>query len=317
MTADAGGGRGDPTTLFDWDPGEQIPFEYYQSMIAHTRFPAAARALAVSSVETAQGDPVMRDICKDAGRYVAGLGMIWLDLTGGLTSPRLKQMCARSRVLSTGRARNFLQYMHQVGYLEMVRPARAATPAVFTPSSRFRAAWLQHLRGPVAAAAMIAPEAGPLIERLDDPAVCATFLRLQGAALFESTVEVGLDGPVIDAFYYPLAGVQVLSMLIAGGDDHSFPSRTPVPLAVNPIARQLGVSRMHLKRLLRHAEATQLLCAHTGGAYALQEAADAQLRFIYAAQLICLLIPIGRTLRLHGARTDNDAPQLKMFNCDA
>ena len=308
--------RREPVTLFDWDPGGDVPLEYYQWMIAHPRMPAAARALGVSSVETSS-DPVMRDICKDAGRYVAGLGMIWLDLTGGLTLPRLKDMCSRSRVLSPGRARSFLQYLHHVGYLELVRPARSVVPALYAPSARFRAAWTQHLRGPVAAAALIAPEASALLERLDDHAVCATFLRLQGGCLFDSTVTTGVGGSVFDAFYYPLAGVQVLSMLIAGGDERSFPSRRPVPLPINPTARQLGVSRMHLKRLLVHAVASNLLAAHPGGAYALLEPADEQLRFIYAAQLICLLIPIGRTLRAHGVAAKHDGVQSKMFNCDA
>jgi hypothetical protein len=224
--------------LFDWDPGDQIPFEYYRAMIAHPRFAEAARAIGVSAAETGRrADPILRYICKDAGRYVAGLAAVWLDLSGGLTLPRLKEMCGRSGVLSPGRARSFLQYLQHVGYVEMVRPGRAATPAVYAPSASFRTAWVEQLRGPMAAAALIAPQAADLLDRLDDPDICATFLRLQGGCLFDSTTAAGFEGPMVDCFYSPLAGVQILSVLIAGGEDGRFPSRTPALLAINQFAR--------------------------------------------------------------------------------
>lgn len=308
MAADFGGRWSRPNTLFDWDPGDQIPLEYYHAMVADPRFPAAARAIAAAAAETgARADPVMRYICKDAGRYVAGLAAIWLDLSGGLTLPRLKEMCGRSGVLSPGRARGFLQYLEHVGYLETVRPARAAAPAIYAPSARFRAGWLDQLRGPVAAAALIAPEAADLLARLDDPEVCATFLRLQGGCLFDSTTAAGFAGAVFDCFYCPLAGVQLLSVLIAGGEDGRFPSRTPAPLAINQFARDVGVSRMHVKRVPLGAVNAGLLMPHPGGAYALSEEADEPLRFVYAAQLIRLQIPIGRTLRMHAAGSDGCA----------
>jgi len=300
MAADSGGDWRAPVTVFDWDPGGEVTFEYFRCMVEHPQFPAAARALGITSVETSRGDRVMAHIARDAGRYVAGLLVMWLDLTGGLTLPRLKAACARSRVLSPGRARSFLLYLQHVGYLETVRPAQAAVAALYAPSARFRAAWIDHLRGPVAAAALIAPDAGVLIDRLDDPAVRTTFLTLQGGCLFESTAATALEGPVFDSFYYPLAGVQILSTLIAAGEEGRFPARTPVPLPISQVARELDVSRMHVKRLLLAAQAAGVLTAHPGGAYALAEPADEVLRFIYAAQLICLLIPIGRTLRQHG-----------------
>jgi hypothetical protein len=301
MAADSGGGWNRPVSLFDWDPGDQSPFDYYRAMVEHPNFPQAARAIGVSAAETGRrADPVMRYICKDAGRYVAGLGAIWLDLSGGLTLPRLKDMCSRSRVLSPGRARSFLQYLLQVGFLETVRPGRAAVPAIYAPTPRFRAAWVEQLRGPVAAAALIAPQAAALLDLLDDPDICATFLRLQGGHLFDTTTTADYRGPVFDWFYSPLAGVQILSILIAGGQDGRFPSRTPAPLAINPLARELGVSRMHVKRVLLGATAAGLLTAHPGGAYALSEPADEHLRYIYAAQLITLLASVGRTFQLHG-----------------
>jgi hypothetical protein len=301
MAADSGGGWSSPVALFDWDPGDQNPLEYYRAMVAHPRFPEAARAIAVSAVETGRrADPVMRYICKDAGRYVAGLGAIWLDLSGGLTLPRLKEMCVRSRVLSPGRARSFLHYLQQVGFLETVSPGRAAVPAVYAPTARFQAAWVEQLRGPVAAAALIAPQAAVLLDLLDDPDICATFLRLQGGCLFDATTATAFEGPVFDCFYSPLAGVQILSILIAGGRDGRFPSRTPAPLGISPLARELGVSRMQVKRVLLGAAAAGLLTAHPGGSYALSEPADEQLRFFYAGQLITLLIALCRTLRLHG-----------------
>ena len=298
MSQEAGVERAQPMSLFDWDPGDEVPADHYARMIAHPAFPAAARALAAAALQTTQGDPPMRDIAKDAGRYTAAHCAIWLDLTGGLTLPRLKDVCARSGMLSPGRARSFLQFLEHTGLIEMTRQGRAAAPALYAPTARFRAAWLDHLRGPIAAAALIAPEAAALLDRLDDPAVAATFLRLQGAGLFASTLQGrDLRGPVFEAFYFPLGAIHILSTLAAAGEGEVFPTHEATPLPINPIAQRLGVSRVHVKRILARATAAGLLEPRPGGAYALTDRTDAQLRGIYAAQLIRLLIPVARTLR--------------------
>lgn len=303
MPADAGAAGPQTMSLSEWDPGDEIPPEHFGRMLAHPAFPAAARALAASSLRTTQGDSAMRDIGKDAGRYTAALCAIWLDLDGGLTLPRLKDLCARSGLLSPGRARSFLQFLEHVGFLEMTRPGRAAAAALYAPTPRFRQVWLDHLRGPIAAAALIAPEAHALLDRLDEPEVAATFLKLQGAGLLAATPQVdGSLGPLFDAFYYPLGAIHILSNLVAAGEDgDAFPPHEATPLSISGMAGRLGVSRVHVKRIVANATAAVLLEPRGPGAYALTGQTDAPLKAIYAFQLIRLLIPIARTLRHCGA----------------
>lgn len=301
MSVDLAEARIAPMSLRDWDLGEVVAPEYYARVMEHPAFAVAARGLAASTLATSLGaDPVMRAISKDAGRYMAALGVIWLDLNGGLTLPRLKDMCVRSGLLSPGRARSFLQYLQHVGYLETVREGRAATPALYAPTARFRAAWLDHMRAPIAAAALIAPEAGVLLERLDEPATAEAFLHLQGASLLESTTAAPFSDPVFEVFYHPLGGIHLLCTLLAA-EGEGFPARAPVALPISRIAADIGVSRIHLKRIVVQAVEAGMLAGGPGDGYALTARTDAMLRWFFAAQLVRLLVPIARTLAAVGA----------------
>jgi hypothetical protein len=233
----------------------------------------------------------------DAGRYVAALAAIWLDATGELSPPTLKDICVRSHLLSPGRAYGFLQYLEHVGYIEAIEIGLGTRPSRYRATARFRADWIEHLRGPIAAAALIEPAAEDLLARLDDPHVATTFIEIQGRGLLQSAAGSALDPAIAEAFYHPLGGVPVLSMLLAGTEDDTvFPSRRPVVLPTAATAQALGISALQVRRILRRAIASGLLVASSGPAYALTALADAPLQSVYTAQLLQLLDPIGRML---------------------
>ena len=295
--------------LADWGPGGEIPDGLYARIVGHPKFPAAVRALAASSVETIVARQNLTHASVDAGRYVAKLAAMWLDVRGELTPAAMKRLCAGSGLLSPGRARDFLQYLEHVGFIEVVEPGAGARPRRYRATAAFRADWIGHLRGPISAASLIAPRAADLLARLDEPAAAASFIEIQGGALLQSATALPQKEPIVESFYHPTGGLQVLSMLIAGsGDEAAFPSHRPVALPIGATAQAGGVSTQQIKRVLKTALGHGLIEAHPGSSYALTAKADAPLRFIYGAQFVQLLDPIARTLARHGPGLGAPAP---------
>ncbi|HZZ70057.1 MAG TPA: hypothetical protein VFE18_17940 [Phenylobacterium sp.] len=286
--------------LGSWIAGGAAPADPLRLVLDHPRFPAAVTALAAASLEIIRARANRAHGSVDAGRYVAKLAAMWLDARGELTLSALKALCARTGLLSPGRARDFLHALRHAGFVEETAAATGGRPARYRATARFRADWIDHLRGPVGAAALIAPSAAALLARLDEPAVAASFIEIQGEAVLRSASALPTGEPVVEGFYHPAGGLQVLTLLIAeAADTAAFPSRNPVRLPIAATAATIGVSAQQLKRVLAGASAHGLLAALPGPAYALTERADATLRFIYAGQLLQLLDPIARTLAQH------------------
>jgi hypothetical protein len=225
---------------------------------------------------------------------------MWLDATDELTLPALKRLCVDSGLLSAGRARDYIRVLEHDGSIKAVEPGAGNRAARYRASEQSRKDWLDDLRGPIAAASIVAPAAADLLGRLHEPAVAATFIETQGRLLLGSAATLPAGDPVVEAFYHPAGGLQILSMLIAGsGDDDAFPSRRPVELAIVELAEATGVSALQLRRVLKRAGASGLVAIHAGPAYALTERADTMLRFVYAGQILQLINAIAPTLARH------------------
>jgi hypothetical protein len=286
--------------LDDWNAGGEPPDVLMGRVMVHPRFAEAVRALSLSAVATIRGRASGAHASVDAGRYVARLAVMWLDVRDELSLPALKRLCAGSGLLSAGRARDYIRILEHDGLIEAVEAGGGNRAARYRVSAQMRANWLNDLRGPISAVSIVAPSAAELLERLDDPAVAATFIETQGRLLLRSAATLPAGEPVVEAFYHPAGGLQILSMLIAGsGDDDAFPSRRPVELAITGLAEATGVSALQLRRVLRRAAASGLVAVHAGPAYALTERADATLRFIYAGQILQLINAIAPTLARH------------------
>ena len=55
----------------------------------------------------------------------------------------------------------------------------------------------------------------------------------------------------------------LFSLLLAGQDDDTVPPRRPVPISISALANRFGISRVHVRTVLRDAE-TQGLIERTG-----------------------------------------------------
>ena len=95
----------DAAALAEWDAPIRDVVAYTGKVAGHPGFAQAVRTLGGNMLSIAASDRALDGVFKDAGRYVVAMFAVYLDVTGGVTLPALKEICARSGYLSPGRAR--------------------------------------------------------------------------------------------------------------------------------------------------------------------------------------------------------------------
>lgn len=283
--------------LAAWDLGDSVPPERYAAMIAHPRFAEAVRTLAGGMLDLAAAHPALNAVFKDAGRYMATLWMQYLQTIDDLTLPRLKAFCVSSKLLSPGRARTLVHLLQHLGYVQVSQTALGRAAARYAPTDRFIAEWAGHHRAALRAASVIEPAVGPLIAALDDRDTYWAFTRIQSEGLLDASEGIDHDAPFNRVFLHSYAGLQIIWFLLSQseGDDLFPPAGARLP--VRAAAERFGVSQMHIKRFLVAAEREQLLSRSDDGAIVIGESMTQTIKYLYADQLIRLLIASGRTLR--------------------
>jgi hypothetical protein len=281
--------------LESWAADARIPQSLYARMVAHPAYPTAARALAANMMAAGDSDKALDGIFKDAGRYLAAMLAIYLHVSGGLTLPRLKEICAATGFLSPGRARALLIYMRYLGYVVAVSGRARGEPARYRPTESFIASWCKHLRAALGAAQLIEPDVALVLSRLSEENVLESFARIQGEGLLASAQGADQSLAVLRVFVHRHAGTQVIwTMLLA--DDETFPPAKPIALSVGALARRFDVSRIHLRRMLDNAKREGLLTLNDDGTVTLLPALRTMLDTLYATQLIRLLGAAAQTL---------------------
>jgi hypothetical protein len=255
-------------------------------------FDAAMRTMAVGMLTLGEREPALGGIFKDAGRYVAAMCAAGLQ-DQGVTLPRLKELCAPFALLSTGRARALLIYLRYLGYVSPWSERRAGGAALYALSPGFIAAWRRQQQVALTAAAVLDPAAVPAVAALEAPVFMARFSRVQmeGLAIGEPNQATA---PLFIVFLNRHAGIQILWTLIAQGEGEC-PSAGPLAVGVGELSARFGVSRMHVRRLLRDAEVHGLLTRLDGGGLAFTPMARAEIRMLYAFQLERLLTAYALT----------------------
>jgi hypothetical protein len=265
---------------------------------SHPRFDEAARLFATTLLEAADRDPALDGIFKDAGRYVVALWAMYAHVSGGLTLPRLKEICAASGLLSPGRARALLIYLRYLGFVELWPERASGKPARYIPTSAFIAAWKNHLRVVLEATRMIEPAMGLVLARLDDPGMFETFTRFQGEQLlYDAQTDEIMKSPYVRVFVGRHAGTQLIWLLGSGGTEAVFPPVGAIPFSAAAAAKRFRVSRIHIKRMLDDAERESLLTRSPDGSVTFAENTRATIRTFYGQQLLALLHQAARTLR--------------------
>jgi hypothetical protein len=84
----------DIASLKRWVSDGDIPEAALSRLMSDPRLPEAIRTLAVNGLEASAKDKALDGICKDAGRYFAGMLVVYLHASAQLTLPKLKAYCA-------------------------------------------------------------------------------------------------------------------------------------------------------------------------------------------------------------------------------
>ena len=277
-------------------PSLDLSPEALGALIAHPRFTEAARTLFRGKRATAAGDAVMAGLFRDVGHYVIALWAFSLHRDAGITLPRLKAVCTRSRLMSPGRTRALLGYLQHVGYLSRVTPRQGQAAAVYAPTPRFVEAWCRHMRCGLEAAAMLEPAAALMLARLDAPetgrALALAFAQAQG-----DIVLAGISGfddralhdlPFMRIFNHRLGGGRVLTQLLSRDEGAAPIGCAPVAFTIEEVAQGAGISRLQARRLLDDAVAEGLVRIGDGTLTWL-DGARAHIQFTVAFEFTTLL----------------------------
>lgn len=292
---DCRSGPGDrPSGLSSWDLGEPTPELLYRRMADHVAFPDAVRAMAAGCLELSASDRAIDGIFKDAGRYIAAASAA--AMSSGVTIAGIKRLCAKFGMLSPGRAGAMLLYLRYLGYISLWRERPSHHAARYRLSPTFKAAWQAHLCVALHAAGLIEPAAHQVSARLDEPAFFDCFCRLQVDCLVESMPHWDPDMAFARVFLNRHAGTQIGWTLLVQQGDGAFPYSGPLEICKAALARRFGVSLMHVKRLFAQAKREGLMRQDDEHQLFLTELARDQIRFLYAGQLVQLLIASARTL---------------------
>jgi len=243
------------------------------AVVARPQFTEAARALYRGKLDTAAQDPVMAGLFRDVGHYVIALWAFSLSRDGGdITLPRLKAVCARSRLMSPGRTRALLGYLQHVGYLSRVAPRVGQAAAVYAPTPRFVESWCRHMRCGLQAAAILEPAAQTLLERMDDPAtgpgLALAFAQIQGEIILAGVSSFDDDAlhdlPFMRIFSHRLGGGRVMSLLLSRDEGPEPIGTASVQVTIEEVVRSAGISRLQARRLFEDAVSEGLVRIEDG-----------------------------------------------------
>lgn len=234
--------------------------EAIAALQAHPRLIAACNHLAHCSLaHHAAMDPVGRLLMEDLGRSSLYLAAIVLDKSPeGLTATNLIAATQANRTSSTGRVTEFLRLAQDAGDLVVPGGSERWTRRRLILRPRFLERMRRRMAIEVEGARIIDPALPPPTV-LDEDAALAHFCFWLGAL---STVHRDMvAGPwtPIEIFLSRKSGGRILSRLIADQPAERSRLMESVRISRSGLAREFGVSRAHVNKMLADAQAAGAL----------------------------------------------------------
>jgi hypothetical protein len=255
-------GRGGPPAMRD-DPATPAAIA---ALRAQPQFADAMRRSAAGLIDLYQGSHLLNWLIDDRGRMLFGYIALYLHLaydpadpSSGLFPTRMRMLAADLGICSPGRAHAMLSLMRFGGYL---------TPAVAVVDRRQRrllateklfALLEQRWRLHFAAIAPLFPDGEVMVRALDNPAFKRALMIAMGER-FIAGFRFATHAPQLGLFGERNAGLLICcSLMVAGDAGDTVPPTRPVPISIAALARRFAVSRPHVLKLMRDAEAAGLI----------------------------------------------------------
>ena len=238
---------------------------------AHPRFDEAIRLAAHGLLAVYQGNRLLNTVVNDRGRLLIGYLCLYLhysaqagDPRSGLTVGRVKALCAEQQICSPGRVEGMLVLMRLFGYLAPASPTGDRRTRHLVPTERMIAAIHTRWRQMFTAISLVLPHGAEGIAALSRPDFTPA-LVLQLAARFLAGFRFLDSAPGLELFADRNAGMMILFSLIeTAAPNDTVPPRQPVTLSLSSVSRRFGVSRAHVRNLLRDAADVGLIQRSSG-----------------------------------------------------
>jgi hypothetical protein len=248
-----------------FEPGGPLSAAAVADLRADPRFPDAIRTLASGMLDLYRGNRLLNMLINDRGRMVIGYLALYLNEGGvpdgrgrGFGVGQLKALCAAAGLASPGRTGAMLALMRMSGHIASGSSPDDRRRHILVPTERLRAAHRDRWERVAASLRVIRPDAAAAFA-LDDPEFVAAYVR-STADYFLGGLRLVDIAPELELFLERNAGFMILfSLLLAGQADDSIPPERPVPFSISAVAQRFGVSRIHVRTLLRDAESLGLI----------------------------------------------------------
>jgi hypothetical protein len=236
--------------------------ENVAALRAHPRFSEAARTMMRDIIGIYDGNRILNQVMNDRGRVVFGALAFYLhfsrdpgDPPSGLTAARMKALCAETGLCSTGRATAMLLLMRYAGYLAPATESGSERTHRLVPTERMFESQRRRMSGHLRAMSLLLPEGTEGLANLHRQEFIAS-MACQFGDCFRAGFRILDTSPAL----YPLvernAGLMILfSLFLASDADAGLTSDRPAAISIAALARRFGVSRPHVLKLLRDAEA--------------------------------------------------------------
>lgn len=225
---------------------------------AEPGFSAAMRAVAEDLAALAHGNRLRNLLLNDRACALLGLAALYYDAagskSGGATASRLQALCVAEGICSRGRAGATVAMMRLAGLLATASDASDRRLRRLVPTERLlaehRRRWVVIYRG----AARLLPQAAGLEHAIEKPAFTAALLRAMGDGFLAGYRVLDPASP-LQLFARRDAGMLVLFRLLV---DVTVPDAT-ITVSISALAKRFGVSRPHVRKLLRDAATEGLI----------------------------------------------------------
>jgi hypothetical protein len=236
-----------------------LPRDDIAALRTHPQFEAACRATAGGMVELYEGNRLLNTVVNDRGRLVIGYLVLYLhfgtqdnDPRSGLTLSRLKTICVEQGICSAGRAEALVAVMRLFGYLEPAPDAADRRVRRLVPTEKLIATYQQRWERVMAALGRIRPEADAALTAIRRIEFVSALVR-QYTEHFLAGIRIMDHSPDLMLFTDRNAGLMVAFSLLLDSCDDGFTPTRPVTVSISALSRRFGVSRVHVRKMLRDA----------------------------------------------------------------